>query len=248
MGQIIPKTAAQIQKLRESGKVHREILQSLQKFSVAGKTTREVDERARKLCRENKVEPSFLGFGGFPGAVCVSVNNEIVHVPPSEKVLKSGDIFSIDLGVCRDGWHTDGCVTFGIGKISPAAEKLISATEQSLRDGIGILRAGVRLGDLGAQIQNTVEAAGFSVVENLTGHGIGKGLHEPPRVFNFGKKGSGEKLSAGTVLAIEPIVCEKSAENFTAADGFAILTVDGSLSAHFEHTVVVTEKGAEVLT
>ena len=247
-GKIILKTPNEIQKMRDGGKIHREILQSLKKFSVAGKTTHEVDERARELCRKFKVIPSFLNYGGFPGAACVSINNEIVHTPPSEKILRDGDIFSIDFGVYFENFHTDGCITFGIGKISQTAQNLIFTAEKALTAAIELCRDGEKLQNVGAVIEKITTKNNFSVVRNLTGHGIGREIHEAPRVFNFREKSDDVILRAGMTIAIEPIICENSSANFTAADGFAILTKDGGLSSHCEHTVLIRENDAEILT
>ena len=250
----IVKNSSDIEKLRQGGAILAEILSNLSYLAVPGITTKSLGEEAMRLAESRNVKPSFLGYRPhgakepYPAAVCVSVNDEIVHALPSEKKLAEGDILSIDMGIWHDGLCVDAAITVGVGKISQNAAKLIKITRESLDAGIGILRAGVRTGDIGYAISNYVEKNGFQVVRDLAGHGVGENVHEDPIIFNFGKKGVGEIIPAGSVLALEPMVVEKDWHIKTGSDGWAIKTADGGLAAHFEHTVLVTENGYEILT
>jgi len=250
----IIKNSSDIEKLRQGGKILAEILHTLSGLAAPGITTKFLEKEAIKLAESRNVKPSFLGYQPhgakepYPAAVCVSVNDEIVHALPSEKKLAEGDILSIDMGIWHEGLCVDAAVTVGIGKISQNAAKLIKITKESLDAGIGILRAGIKTGDIGYAISNYVEKNGFQVVRDLAGHGVGKNVHEDPIIFNFGKKGTGEIIPAGSVLALEPMVVEKDWHIKTGSDGWAIKTADGGLAAHFEHTVAITAESSVVLT
>ena len=250
----IIKNSSDIEKLRQGGAILAEILNTLSGLAVPGVTTKSLGEEAIRLAESRNVKPSFLGYQPhgaktpYPAVVCTSVNDEIVHALPSERKLAEGDILSIDMGIWHDGLCVDAAITVGIGKISQNAAKLIKITKESLDVGIGILRAGVKTGDIGYAISNYVEKNGFQVVRDLAGHGVGENVHEDPIIFNFGRKGVGEIIPAGSVLALEPMVIEKDWHIKTGQDGWAIKTADGGLSAHFEHTVLVTENGCEILT
>jgi methionyl aminopeptidase len=249
---ITLKSAREIEVMRRANVIVAEILEQLKEKAGPGVTTLELDELAEALTYKKKAAPAFKGYkmAGrvYPRSLCVSVNEEIVHGIPSGRVLKDGDIVGIDFGVIYDGFYGDSAVTVGIGKISQDARHLMQVTERALYRGIEHLRDGKRLGDLSAAIQQTVEAAGFSVVRAFVGHGIGKHLHEDPPVPNYGEPERGLRLKAGMVLAIEPMVNAGSWEVKMKEDGWTAVTGDGSLSAHFEHSVAITENGPYILS
>jgi methionyl aminopeptidase len=192
---------------------------------------------------------AFLGYGGYPAVLCASVNNEVVHgIPNPKRVLKDGDIVSLDFGVFVEGWCGDSAITVAVGKVDPETERLLKVTEASLHAGIAVVKPGATLGDVGAAVQKVVEAEGFSVVRDFVGHGIGTHMHEDPQVPNYGIPGKGMKLRAGMVIAIEPMVNAGKPDVMVLDDGWTAITADGSMSAHFEHTVAVTATGARVLT
>jgi methionyl aminopeptidase len=194
-------------------------------------------------------KPAFLGYSGYPAVLCASVNNEVVHgIPNPKRVLKDGDIVSLDFGVFVDGWCGDSAITVAVGKVNPATDRLLKVTEASLHAGIAAVKPGATLGDVGSAVQKVVEAEGFSVVRDFVGHGIGTHMHEDPQVPNYGVPGKGMKLRAGMVIAIEPMVNAGKPEVMVLGDGWTAVTADGSMSAHFEHTVAVTATGARVLT
>ncbi|KKT81353.1 MAG: type I methionyl aminopeptidase [Candidatus Yanofskybacteria bacterium RIFCSPHIGHO2_02_FULL_44_12b] len=252
------KTKKEIEAMREGGRILKSILEELKKKTVPGVTTGSLNKLANELILKYGAKPSFLGYGDFPAVLCVSVNDEIVHGVPSERKLKEGDLCKLDFGVLYKGFHTDSAVTVLVtkgGKLSRVfnrkyslEKKLISVTKKSLEIGIAKAVVGNRLGDIGAAIQKFVEKAGFGVVRDLVGHGIGKELHESPQVPNYGKEGAGEKLVPGMVIAIEPMVVTGSWKIKDGDDGFVFTTKDGGLAAHFEHTVAITEKEPAVLT
>jgi methionyl aminopeptidase len=214
-----------------------------------GVTTAELDGLARERARAAGAVPAFLGYHGFPAALCISVNDEVVHgIPSEQRVLREGDVVGLDFGVVLDGWYGDSARTVPVGRVSPEAARLLEVTEGALAHAIEAARPGGRLGDLGAAVQAFVEPRGFSVVRDFVGHGIGRQLHEPPAIPNVGTAGSGPVLRAGMVLAIEPMVNAGGHEVATLDDGWTAVTHDGSLSAHFEHTIAVTEEGPEILT
>ena len=247
---ITIKTPEEIGKLKEGGRLLFEIVKKISEAVRPGITTLELDALARQLIAEAGARPSFEGFGRppYPAALCTSVNEELVHCLPGQRVLKEGDIISLDCGIWHQGLCTDYAVTVPVGRISAEAEKLLKVTRHSLALAVRQVKEGVRLGDIGFAVQNFVEQNGFSVIRDLVGHGVGYRVHEPPRIANFGSKGKGEVLHAGMVLAIEPMVAVGNYQIKASNNGWNILTADNSLSAHFEQTVAVARKGAEILT
>lgn len=243
------KSPAEIEKLRRAGRYVAQVLDEVAELVKPGATTLDLDRFAEKRCKDFGVKPAFKGYRGFPGCFCISVNDEVVHgIPSKKRVLREGDIVGLDFGVIADGWYGDSARTFAVGKIAPDARKLLEVTEESLQRGIAQCREGNRLFDIGHAIQNYVEAFGFSVVREFVGHGIGKALHEDPQVPNFGPKGKGMPLKVGMVLAIEPMINAGGPEIEVLEDGWTAVTVDQSLSAHFEHTVAILPTGPEILT
>ncbi len=236
--------------MRRSGQVVREVLEQVRRAVKPGATTLDLERVAAAKIGELGATPAFRGYHGYPCVLCTSINNEVVHgIPSAERKLRDGDIVSIDTGVVMDGYYGDSAITIAVGsKVAEKAQKLLAVTEQSLQSAIRAVKPGATLGDVGAAVQETVEAQGFSVVRDFVGHGIGTHLHEDPQVPNFGTRGRGQKLKAGMVLAIEPMVNEGGAAVQVLKDGWTTVTKDGSWSAHFEHTVAVTDKGALVLT
>jgi methionyl aminopeptidase len=243
------KTREELAVMRQAGAIVGDILKLLAAKIEPGVTTGQIDAWARAEIKARGAKPAFLGYHGFPGVICLSVNSEVVHGIPSDKrVLRDGDIIGVDFGVVVDGWFGDSAVTLGVGKISPEAARLIKVTRESLEKGIAAVAAGARVGDIGAAVQAHAEAAGYSVVREFVGHGIGRALHEEPPVPNYGKAGTGPRLKPGMTLAIEPMVNAGSAAVRTLEDGWTAVTQDGRLSAHFEHTVCVTEGAPVILT
>lgn len=246
---MIPlKTVEEIKYIRESGLIVASVLDELRKVIEPGIKTIELDRIAGSFIRAKKAEPAFLGFKGFPKSICVSVNDEVIHGIPCERVIEKGDIVSLDIGVVKDGYYADAAITVGVEEIKEDAGKLLNLTKESLLRGIGKAVSGNRLGDISWAIQYWTEKAGFSVVRRFVGHGIGKQLHEAPQIPNFGSPGQGPKLVEGMVLAIEPMVNYGGYEVRIADDGWTAVTKDRSLSAHFEHTVAITNNGPVVLT
>jgi methionyl aminopeptidase len=234
--------------MRAAGRVVAEILALLADKARPGVTTLELDQFAEMQAVKRRVRPAFKGYSGYPFSLCCSVNDQVVHGMPSARELLSGDILSIDFGVVKDGFFGDAAVTLPIGAIKANAQSLIDATKESLAIAIEFAQSGNRLSDISHAVQNYVEQRGFSVVRDFVGHGIGKNLHESPQIPNYGAPGKGVKLKSGMVLAIEPMINEKHADVKVLSDGWTAVTVDGGLSAHFEHTVAVTENGPEILT
>lgn len=247
---IMIKTPQEIEKMRRSGQVVREVLEHVRKFVKPGASTRDLENAAAAKIEALGAKPAFKGYRGYPCVLCTSVNEEVVHgIPSAKRVLKDGDIVSIDTGVIIDGFYGDSATTVAVGdKIPARTKKLLEVTETSLRRGIEAIKPGATLGDVGAAVQEVVEAEGFSVVRDFVGHGIGTKLHEDPQVPNFGRRGQGQKLREGMVIAIEPMVNAGGPDVQVLKDGWTAVTQDGSLSAHFEHTVAITAKGAEILT
>lgn len=245
---ITIKNQEEIKIMREGGRILAAIFDVVRGKVQPGVTTKYLDELADKLIKEHNVLPSFKGYRGFPAVICASLNNEIVHGVPSDRILKEGDILSLDCGILYRGFHIDKAVTLPVGSISQEAQKLINITRIALDIGMESAKAGNRLGDIGYAIQKYVEEQGFNVVRDLAGHGIGKNLHEDPLVLNYGKPGTGPKLKTGMTLALEPMVTEGDWHIVQGKDGFAFETKDGKLSAHFEDTIAVTEDSATVLT
>jgi methionyl aminopeptidase len=249
---ITLKSAREIEVMRRANVIVAEILAELRDKVAAGVTTLELDSLAEELTYKKKATPAFKGYqmAGrvYPRSLCVSVNEEIVHGIPSGRVLKDGDIVGLDFGVIYEGFYGDSAVTVGVGAITEDARRLMQVTEQALYRGIEHLRDGKRLGDLSSAIQQTIEGAGYSVVRSFVGHGIGKRLHEDPPVPNYGEAERGIRLKEGMVLAIEPMVNAGSSEVKMKEDGWTAVTGDGSLSAHFEHSVAITQNGPYILS
>jgi methionyl aminopeptidase len=245
---IIIKSEREIAIMRQAGQIVATVLGILCRQVRSGMKTRELDVIAATEIERLGGKPSFKGYRGFPANLCVSVNDEVVHGIPGERVLKNGDIVSLDLGVLFMGFQGDGAVTIGVGEISPLAQDLIKATEGVLRAGIAAARAGVRLGDISATMQSYAETRGYSVVRDYSGHGIGREMHEEPQIPNFGLPGTGPVLERGMTLALEPMVNAGDWRTRLGDDHWTVLTADGSLSAHFEHTIAITDGEAEVLT
>lgn len=246
---ITIKSAQQVEKIRKSCKLTKECLELLEEHIHPGVTTKQLDKLAYDFYKSKGATPNFLNYNGYPATICASVNDEVVHgIPSKHRILKEGDIISIDLGCILDGWHSDAARTFGVGKISSEAQRLIDVTRQSFFEGIKYLKHGAKLGDVSSAIQKYVEGYDFGVVRDLVGHGIGREMHEDPSVPNFGKAGHGVKLAAGMVLAIEPMVTAGDYHVAVLDDDWTVVTDDGSLAAHYENTVVITKDGFEILT
>jgi len=247
---IVCKSAFEIEKMRRSGRVVRQVLDAVKEVVAPGVTTMDLERVAEQKIKDLGAKPAFKGLYGFPCVLCTSVNSEVVHGIPSDKrVLKAGDIVSIDTGALLDGYYGDSAITVPVdGQISPELQKLLDVTRESLYRGIEAAQVGNHVGDIGAAVQGLVEANGFSVVRTLVGHGIGTKLHEDPQVPNYGTPGSGPKLRDGMVLAIEPMVNMGRPGVRVLADNWTEVTEDGSFSAHFEHSVAVTKKGPVILT
>ena len=244
------KSPREIEIMRQSAKIVATVLKEISEMVQPGMTTADLDAHAEKRIREMGATPSFKGYHGFPASICASVNNEVVHgIPNSKKVLRTGDVVKVDTGAHYQGFHGDSCITIAVGEVSPEAAKLMRVAEEALYKGIQQVKAGNYLMDLAGAIQDHVEANGLSVVEEFTGHGVGRNLHEEPSVFNFRtREMPNVKLRAGMTLAIEPIVNAGSKFTRILADRWTAVTVDNSLSAQYEHTVLVTENGYEILT
>ena len=245
---IIVKNRAEIATMRRAGEVVAAAIAAARDAIRPGVTTADLDAVAAKIIEGRGAKPSFLGYRGFPKTICTSVNDEIVHGIPGGRTLREGDLVKLDVGAVVEGFHADSAVTIPVGEPTPEASKLIESTERALWAGLAEARAGRRLGDIGAAVQTVAEGAGFSVVREYVGHGIGRSLHEEPPVPNYGTAGKGYRLTEGLVVAIEPMVNAGSYETRLLPDGWTVVTRDGSLSAHFEHTVAVTADGPWVLT
>ena len=245
---IIGKSQKEIDKMRASGQLVGRVLQELRAMVVPGLTTLEVDRAAEKMIRDAGAYPTFKGYNGFPFSICASVNEQVVHGFPSQYELKEGDIFSIDVGATLDGFVGDTATTVPVGNVAEDRLQLLRVTEESLRLAIEQCHAGNHLGDIGFAVQSYAEAHGYSIVRDYVGHGIGRRMHEDPQIPNYGKPGKGPKIKKGYVFALEPMVNMGSLHTKTLKDGWTVVTVDGQPSAHFEHTVAITEEGPEVLT
>jgi methionyl aminopeptidase len=245
---IILKNRDETATMRRAGEVVAAAIEATRAAIRPGVTTEELDHVAAREIAARGAEPSFLGYRGFPATICTSVNDEIVHGIPGGKRVQEGDLVKLDVGAIVDGFHADSAVTIPVGEPSPEALKLIEATERALWAGLAEAKAGRRLGDIGAAVQTVAEGAGFSVVREYVGHGVGRSLHEEPPVPNYGTPGKGYKLTEGLVIAIEPMVNVGGYATRLLGDGWTVVTEDGSLSAHFEHTVAVTADGPWVLT
>ena len=242
------KTKAEVAKMRRAGRVVAEMLDECTKAARPGVTTADLDLVAREVLKRRNATSNFLDYHGFPAVICTSPNDVIVHGIPGAYVLAEGDILSIDCGAIIDGWHADAARTIPIGSVTDEAERLIKTTRESLLAAIQHVRKGSRLSDIGHAVQTVAEGEGFSVVREYVGHGIGTAMHEDPQVPNYGEPGRGLKLKVGHVLAVEPMVNAGTARTRLFEDGWTVLTADGRLSAHFEHSIAVTENGPEVLT
>lgn len=246
------KNREELKRMRAAGKVVSEVLMRLEEEAKEGVTTWELNEIAERICATGGFKPAFKGYANYPASVCFALNEEIVHgIPSKKKVLKDGDIVGIDFGVLLDGYYADSAITVAVGKVRPVAEKLLRVTKDSLYRGIDMVKSSNRVLDISKEIQTYVENEGFSIVRDFVGHGIGRELHEEPQVPNFippNGKGGGIRLRSGMVMAIEPMVNEGSEKTKILEDGWTAVTYDGKLSAHFEHTVALTDNGPEILT
>jgi methionyl aminopeptidase len=245
---VLRKTSQQIAHMRRAGAIVAEMHDACTAAAKPGATTADLDAAAREVLDRRRARSNFLGYHGFPAVACVSPNDVIVHGIPNGRVLDEGDIVSIDCGAIVDGWHADAAITVPVGRISDGDARLLATTRAALDAGVAAMRPGNRLGDVGAAIEKVVVAAGFAVVRDYVGHGIGTAMHEEPDVPNYGPAGRGLRLREGMVLALEPMVCAGRAGTRQLDDGWTVVTADGSRAAHFEHTVAVTERGSEVLT
>ena len=244
----VVKTPGELDAMAASGAVLAACHDALAPAVVAGVSTAELDAMAEDFIRSHGGVPSFKGYNGFTGSICASVNDEVVHGIPGPRVLRDGDIIAVDIGVTLDGWVSDSARTYGVGSISPIAQRLIDVTHAALDRGIAACVAGGHVGDIGHAVQSEVEAAGFAVVRSLVGHGVGRSMHEEPQVPNYGRPGGGLELQEGWVVAIEPMVNAGAHDVLLGSDGWTITSRDGSLSAHWEHTVAVTADGPRILT
>jgi len=243
------KTETELEKLRQAGKIVALTHQELAKHIVPGVSTKKLNDICEKFILSQNATPSFKGLYGFPGTVCVSVNEEIIHgIPNENRILKNGDIVTVDIGACYKGYHGDSAWTYPVGEISEEAKLLLKVTEQSLYEGLKMAKDGNRIGDIGHAIQSYAESFGFSVVREFTGHGVGKSVHEDPYVPNYGEPHRGMKLSKGMVIAVEPMINAGKKEIRQMPDGWTVITKDGRLSAHYEHTVAITSGDCEIFT
>jgi len=246
---VILKSQHEIEIMRKANLIVAEVLQELRFLVAPGMSTKDIDRFAEDYVKKKGVKAAFKGYNGFPSSVCASVNNVVVHgIPSAKQVLKDGDIIGVDFGVCCEGYFGDAAITIPVGDIDPEAERLMRVTEESLYEAIDKARIGNRLSDISNAVQVHVEKEGFSAVREFVGHGIGKSLHEQPQVPNFGPPGKGVMLEEGMVLAIEPMINAGACGVKVEADGWTAVTIDGSLSAHFEHSVAVTKDGPYILS
>lgn len=242
------KSLHEIQKMRAAGRIVAEVFEVLKPNIVPGITTRELDKIAAEHIKKSGATCSFYNYSGYPGHVCISINDEVIHGIPGKRKLADGDIVSVDVGACIDGYHGDAARTFAVGNISAEAKKLIEVTEASFWRGIEFARPGNRIGDISSNVQKVVEENGFSVVRDFVGHGIGNALHEEPEVPNYGTEGRGPRLISGMTIAVEPMVNIGMYQVNTLSDDWTVVTADGKLSAHYENTILITNNGAEILT
>ncbi len=246
---VVLKTSRELGIMKEACRISAGALQTVGKAVEAGVTTGELDRLAEKYIRSQGAVPNFKNYNGYPATACISINNEVIHgIPSAKRVIRKGDIVSVDLGAMLNGYHGDNAATFACGDVSDEAKRLMQTTKDALYEGIKAATAGSRIGDIGYAIQRYVEAAGFSVVRQYVGHGIGTKLHEAPEVPNFGTAGRGIRLLPGMTLAIEPMVNAGGFDVKVLPDGWTVLTKDGSLSAHFEHTIAITPDGPKIMT
>jgi methionyl aminopeptidase len=245
---ILLKSLQEIARMEVANRIVAEILEGVKEKVQPGIETRELDELAEDMCRQRRVKPAFKGYRGYPRSICVSVNEEVVHGIPGPRVLKAGDVVSLDFGVKYDGFYGDAAITVGVGDVGAKAQALIAATEESLYAGIAQVKAGQRLSDISHAVQTVVEGAGFGVIREFVGHGIGRSLHEDPQIPNFGPPGRGPALQVGMTFAIEPMTSMGSWKVRILQDGWTAITQDGSCAAHFEHSVALTENGVLILS
>ena len=242
------KSASEISKMRAAGKILVDVFEKLEQNIRPGITTKQLDRIAHECILSHGAKPAFLGYGGFPGSICASINDTVIHGIPDGTALKEGDIISLDIGAIKDGYNSDAARTFAVGNISDEAKRLIEVTRQSFFEGIRYAKSGERLFSISSTIQEYVEKNGFSIDRNYCGHGIGQSLHEDPEVPNYGTFGHGIRLSEGMTIAIEPMVNMGAAPTFTLRDGWTVKTKDGSLACHYENTVLITDGEPELLT
>lgn len=247
-GGIVYKSPEQIEEMAVAGAIQARCLKMLRSKVRAGVTTEDLDLAAERFIRSQGAEPSFLGYRGFPGSICASLNSMVVHGIPGPHELKRGDILSIDVGVTKDGWVADAAITVGVGEISPIARKLLATTEASLHAAVAAARPGNHVGDVSHAVQKRVEQDGLAIIRSLVGHGVGRDMHEDPQVPNYGTPGRGPELEPGMVIAIEPMVNAGGPDVRVGDDNWAVYSADSSLAAHFEFTVAVTEDGPRILT
>ncbi len=246
---ILIKTTAEIDKMRRSGEALRQVHEAVRPLVVAGASTMDLENAAAAKMDALRAVSAFKGYRGFPAVLCTSINSEVVHgIPSAKRILADGDVVSVDCGVIVDGFYSDAAVTYAVGTPTPATRKLLEVTQASLEKAIQQAQVGGRLGDISSAVQEMCEAEGFGVVREFVGHGIGRSMHEDPQVPNFGMRGKGPRLKAGMVLAIEPMINAGGPEVKVLPDGWTTVTLDGSYSAHFEHTVAITKDGPFVLT
>jgi len=245
---IVLKTPAEMKRMRKSGQMVAEVLKMLESHVEPGITTQKLDQLAEEQCRKWKARPAFKGYGGFPFTICASPNDQVVHGFPNSEPLREGEILSIDFGLIYDGFFGDSAITLPVGEIDDSTQRLLDVTLSSLEDGIAAAKNNGRLSDISNAVQSRVEKVGYSVVREFVGHGIGSRLHEDPQIPNYGLPGRGPKLKTGMTLAIEPMVNMGSPSVRVLEDGWTAVTLDGRLSAHFEHTVAITDQGPEILT
>jgi methionyl aminopeptidase len=242
------RSPREIEQLRKANAIVAEVFQRLEGKVIPGVTTQELDQIAEEYIRSRGAVPAFKGYRGFPATLCTSINEEVVHGIPGQRKLKEGDLVSLDVGVIRNGYFGDAAVTLPVGEVDPEARRLIEVTERALFIGIEKTKAGNRLFDISSAIQQWVESNGFSVVRDFVGHGIGKSLHEEPQIPNFGSPHQGPRLAKGMVFALEPMVNEGTYEVKVLSDAWTVITADGKRSAHFEHTIAITDGGPEILS
>lgn len=245
---ITIKNAKQMGKMREACRISAMALKVAGEAIAPGVTTKEIDRKVFDYIKSEGATPNFLGYGGYPASVCVSINDQVIHGIPGKRRIEEGDIVSLDVGATKDGYNGDNAATFAAGKVSETAQRLMDTTRESLMEGIKQAVAGNRIGDIGNAVQTYAEARGFSVVRQYVGHGIGEDMHEAPDIPNYGSKGRGPRLIPGMTICIEPMINEGTYKVKSLADGWTVITLDGKLSAHFEHTIAITENGPEILT
>lgn len=246
---IVLKTSRELKFMREAGRISAKALRLVGEAVKPGVSTAYLDKLAYDYIISQGARPNFLNYGGFPATACISVNNQVIHgIPSKHTILKEGDIVSVDLGAAIDGYNGDNAATFACGKVTDEAQRLMDVTRESLYEGIKMATVGNRIGDIGSAVQQYVEARGYSVVRKFVGHGVGASLHEDPEVPNYGKPGRGVRLQRGMTLAIEPMVNAGGYDVQQLSDGWTVITADGSLSAHFEHSIAITDDGPIILT